>query len=358
MTYNFSAGPAMLPADVMQQAHAEFLNWRGVGASIMEVSHRSPEFMSIAEESESILREMLSISDDYHVLFLAGGAQLQFAGIPMNILGDKTQVCYAETGTWSRIACEEAARYAEVIKACDTSANNFTTVPPQKEWTIAKDAAYFYYCDNETVHGVEFHEIPDVGLPLVCDMSSNLLTRPVDVSKFGIVYACAQKNLGPAGITMVIVHRDLLDRKANRFTPSVMDYRVQRDRGSMRNTPVTYSWYMTGLVLKWVRDHGGPAEMEKRALQRSKLVYDYIDNSDFYNCPVDPEYRSRINIVFDLVDSSRQDEILKEARKHELLYLKGHKTRGGLRASMYNAMPLAGAETLVEFLKEFSLAKV
>lgn len=358
MTYNFSAGPAMIPVEVMQTAQAEFLNWGDIGASIMEVSHRSPEFISIAEESESVLRELLSISDDYHVLFLAGGAQLQFAGIPMNLLGDKKQVCYAETGTWSRIACEEALKYAEVIKACDTSANNFTTVPDQKDWKIIKDAAYFYYCDNETVHGVEFHEVPDVGLPLVCDMSSNLLTRPVDVSKFGLIYACTQKNLGPAGITIVIVHRDLLKRKVNPFTPSVMDYRIQRDRGSMRNTPVTYSWYMTNLVLKWIRDQGGVVEMEKRALKRSQLLYDYIDSSDFYHCPTDPNYRSRINVVFDVVDPSRLNDLLKEARAHGLLYLKGHKTRGGLRASLYNAMPMAGVEALVAFLKEFALVKV
>lgn len=358
MTYNFSAGPAMIPVEVMHKAQAEFLDWGNIGTSIMEVSHRSAEFISIAEESEAVLRELLSISDDYHVLFLAGGAQLQFAGIPMNLLGDKTQVCYAETGTWSHLACEEAAKYAEVVKACDTSATNFTTVPAQKDWTIAKDAAYFYYCDNETVHGVEFHDVPDVGLPLVCDMSSNLLTRAVDVSKFGLIYACAQKNLGPAGITIVIVHRDLLKRQPNRFTPSVMDYRIQRDRGSMRNTPVTYSWYMTNLVLKWIRDQGGVDKMQKRAHQRSKLLYDYIDSSDFYHCPVDPNYRSRINVVFDVVDPARLDGLLKEARAQGLLYLKGHKTRGGLRASLYNAMPIAGVEALITFLKEFALVKV
>ena len=351
--FNFSAGPAMLPHDVMLQAQAEFCDWHGTGASIMEVSHRGQDFIELAKASERNLRDLLNISDNYHVLFLQGGAQLQFAGIPMNLLGDYTRAHYVQTGVWSELAVEEAHKYATVVMASNTSSSHYTTLDPVNEWNVDSNSAYCYYCDNETVHGVEFNAVPKIDLPLVCDMSSSLFTRRIDVSQYGVILACAQKNFGPAGITVVIVRDDLLQRAAKLYTPSVMDYKVQLERDCMRNTPVTYSWYMTNLVFEWIKAQGGVDEMHTRALKRSSMLYDFIDASDLYHCPVDPRYRSRMNVVFDLTDPSRYDSFLAEAKKAGLLYLKGHVARGGLRASMYNAMPIAGAERLVGFMRAF-----
>lgn len=351
--FNFSAGPSMIPHDVMLQAQREFCDWQGTGTSIMEVSHRGQDFIVVAQTSEYHLRNLLNIPDNYHVLFLQGGAQLQFAGIPMNILGDYTRVHYVQTGVWSELAVEEAKKYATVVMAADTSSSRFTTLIPASEWISDADSAYCYYCDNETVHGVEFNSVPDIELPLVCDMSSNLLTRPIDVSRFGLIVACAQKNFGPAGVTVVIVRDDLLQREPRLYTPSVMDYRVQIQKGCMKNTPVTFSWYMTNLVFEWIKEQGGVDVMHERAVKRSSLLYDYIDSSSLYHCPVDVEYRSRMNVVFDLHDESLYERFLSEAKNAGLLYLKGHIARGGLRASMYNAMPIEGAERLVEFMQGF-----
>lgn len=343
----------MIPQDVMLHAQREFCDWHGTGTSIMEVSHRGHDFIAIAKASERNLRELLNIPDNYHVLFLQGGAQLQFAGIPMNILGDYTRAHYVQTGIWSQLALEEAQQYATVIKASDTSSSQFTTLAPFDTWGWDKNSAYCYYCDNETVHGVEFNSVPTIDLPLVCDMSSNLLTRRIDVSKFGLILACAQKNLGPAGVTIVIVRDDLLKRPPKLYTPSVMDYRIQIQRECMRNTPVTFSWYMTNLVFEWIKEQGGVDVMSERAIKRSSLLYNCIDSSSLYYCPVDPKYRSRMNVVFNLRDESRYDHFLSEAKKAGLIYLKGHIARGGLRASMYNAMPIEGVERLIEFMAAF-----
>lgn len=351
--FNFSAGPSMLPHEVMLQAQHEFCDWQGTGTSIMEVSHRGQDFMAIAQTSERHLRDLLHIPDNYHVLFLQGGAQLQFSGIPMNILGDYTRVHYVQTGVWSELAVEEAKKYATVVMASDTSSSQFRTLVPSSEWLLDANSAYCYYCDNETVHGVEFNSVPNIDLPLVCDMSSNLLTRRIDVSRFGLIVACAQKNFGPAGITVIIVRDDLLQRKPRFYTPSVMDYRVQIQKYCMKNTPATFSWYMTNLVFEWIKEQGGVDIMNERAIKRSSMLYDYIDSSSLYHCPVDVAYRSRMNVVFDLGDQSLCERFLCESKKAGLLYLKGHIARGGLRASMYNAMPIEGVERLIEFMQAF-----
>lgn len=351
---NFSAGPGMIPHDVMIHAQKEFCDWHGRGTSIMEVSHRGQDFIQLAKQSEKILREAVGIPDHYHVLFLHGGAQLQFAGIPMNLLGDYTRAHYFQTGLWSQLAVDEAQQYAEIIKISDTSSTQYTTLDPETSWRWDKNSAYAYYCDNETVHGVEFNSVPRIDLPLVCDMSSNLLTRPIDVTQFGLIVACAQKNLGPAGITIVIVSDDLLQARLPKpYTPSVMNYATQSARDSMRNTPVTFSWYMTDLVIRWIQEQGGANEMNQRAIKRSSMLYDFIDASSLYHCPVDPRYRSRMNVVFDLHDAARTADFLSQAETVGLLYLKGHVARGGIRASMYNAMPMEGVERLLEFMLAF-----
>jgi phosphoserine aminotransferase len=351
--FNFSPGPSKIPEVVMLRAQQEFVDWHGTGSSIMELSHRGKHFIEVAKKAELDLRELLSIPDDYHVLFLQGGAQLENAAIPMNIMGDYKTANYLVTGTWSEKSAKEAHKYTDVVLAADMKDCGYTTVKPHDQWQIDKDAAYFYYCDNETVHGIEFHDVPDVGLPLVVDMSSNLLTRKVDVSKYGIIFACAQKNFGPAGVTVVIVKDELLQREARPYTPSVVDFNLQSSKDSMLNTPPTFAWYMAGLVFEWTKEQGGVDVMNKLAQQRSQLVYDFIDTSDMFECPIDPEYRSRMNIVFDLKDESLNQKFLDAAEQQDLYYLKGHRVRGGMRASMYNAMPLEGAEKFVEFLATF-----
>ncbi len=335
MTVNFSAGPAMIPPEVMRKAQAEFCDWHGIGTSIIEVSHRGKDFIALSQKIEQDLRALVHIPDNYHVLFMHGGAQLQFSAIPMNIVGDYSTAHYVVTGLWSEIAQKEAERYVHVAEHID------------------EKTAYFYYCDNETVNGVEFQEIPTSQVPIVCDMSSNMLSRPIDVSKFGIVFASSQKNLGTAGVTVVIVRDDLLKRKPKPYLPSILDYRVQLDKDSMQNTPVSFAWYMLGLVLDWVKERGGVAVMDQRARERSQLLYDFIDQSKLYVAPVDAVHRSRMNVVFDLRDENLNTRFLQEAEQQGLLYLKGHKTRGGMRASLYNAMPLEGVEKLVEFMKKF-----
>lgn len=351
--FNFSPGPAMLPTAVMQQAQQEFCDWHHTGMSIMEVSHRGKDFIEVAHQAERDLRALLAIPEHYHVLFLQGGAQLQNAAIPMNILADKHSVNYAITGTWSKTAAQEARRYAQVVTAFDMKDGGYTSIAPRHFWQIDDDAAYFFYCDNETVHGVEFDEVPDVGLPLVCDMSSNLLTRPVDIEKFGVIFACAQKNFGPAGVTVVIVRDDLLKYPPKPFTPSVIDFRIQAEKDSMQNTPPTFAWYMAGLVFQWIKEQGGVGVMDELARQRSQMIYDFLDQSSVFHCSIDPRYRSRLNVVFDLVDESLQARFLEQAQAAGLMNLKGHRSRGGLRASLYNAMPMAGAEALLSFLKTF-----
>ena len=349
--FNFSAGPAMLPAEVLSRAGDEMLDWRGSGTSVMEMSHRGKEFMSIAAEAERDLRELLAIPAGYKVLFLQGGATLQFAQVPMNLLRGKGKADYVLTGEWSKKALKEAKSYCDAAVAASSEDRNFTYAP--KKFSIRKDAAYVHYCSNETIGGVEYHSIPETGaIPLVADASSHFLSRPLEVAKFGLVYAGAQKNAGPAGLTFVIVREDLIGQ-AQKGTPSVMDYKLQADAGSMLNTPATYAMYVAGLVFKWLKQQGGLPAMEKRNVEKARLLYDCLDATSFYSNPVAKEDRSRMNVPFTLKDSSLDEPFLKGAKERGMVQLKGHRSVGGMRASIYNAMPIEGVQCLVEYMKDF-----
>ena len=350
--FNFSAGPAVLPEEVLARAGDEMLDWRGTGMCVMEMSHRGKEFMSIAAEAEKDLRELLALPGNYKVLFLQGGATLQFAQIPMNLLAGKGKADYVVTGEWSKKAVKEAQAYCDVHIAASSEDKGFTYAP--SNWNVRPDTAYVHYCSNETIGGVEFHEIPKIekNLPLVADASSHILSRPLDVSKFGLIYAGAQKNIGPAGLTIVIVREDLLGR-AQKGTPSVMDYRQQAAADSMLNTPATYAMYIAGLVFKWLKTQGGLAEVEKHNIAKAKLLYDFLDAGSFYRNSVDRKDRSRMNVPFTLSDAKLDDEFLKGAEKRGMVQLKGHRSVGGMRASIYNAMPVEGVQQLVAYMKEF-----
>ncbi len=351
--YNFSAGPAMLPEPVLLKAQQEFLNWNHSGVSMLELPHRSQEFIEHTEQITENFRRLLQIPPHYKILFLPGGGRSQFAMVPLNLLGSKKKVAYAVTGLWSELAQKEAERYAEVQLVEDASASHFTTIKDSSAWSIDPESAYFHYADNETVHGLEFDAIPEShGVPLVSDMSSNILTRPFDMNRFGLIYACAQKNMGAAGITVVVVREDLLGQALS-MTPSMFNYQLHAKAASMQNTPPCFSWYILGLVLEWVIAEGGMAEMERRALQRSQKLYEFIDHSQLYLNPIDKRYRSRTNIVFDLKDPSLNERFVAEAKQAGLLYLKGHPVRGGMRVSLYNAMPDAGVESLIRFMHDF-----
>ena len=348
--FNFSAGPAMLPAEVLARAGDEMLDWRGSGMGVMEMSHRGKEFMGIAAEAEADLRGLLAIPQSYKVLFLQGGATLQFAQIPMNLLAGKGKADYVVTGEWSKKAVKEAKNYCDVAIAASSEDRNFTYAP--KKFSVRKDAAYLHYCSNETIGGVEYHSIPDSEVPLVADASSHFLSRPLDVSKFGLIYAGAQKNAGPAGLTFVIVRDDLIG-KAAKGTPTVMDYKLQADADSMLNTPACYPMYVAGLVFKWMKQQGGLAAIEKKNIEKAKLLYDYLDQSKFFHNPVAKEDRSRMNVPFTLRDSALDAEFLKGAEARGMVQLKGHRSVGGMRASIYNAMPIEGVQALVAYMKEF-----
>jgi phosphoserine aminotransferase len=348
--FNFSAGPAMLPAEALARAADEMLDWRGTGMSIMEMSHRGKEFISVYEDAERDLRELLGLPAGYKVLFLQGGATLQFAQVPMNLLHGKGKADYVVTGEWSKKAVKEAKKYCDAAVAATSEDRNFTYAP--KAWNVRKDAAYVHYCSNETIGGVEFFETPATEVPLVADMSSHFLSRPMDFSKFGLVYAGAQKNAGPAGLTFVIVREDLIG-KAEKGTPSVMDYKLQADADSMLNTCPTYAIYIAGLVFKWIKQQGGLAAMERRNLEKASLLYGFLDRSGFFHNPVAKEDRSRMNVPFTLKDPKLDEEFLKGAAKRGMVQLKGHRSVGGMRASIYNAMPVEGVRALVEYMKEF-----
>jgi phosphoserine aminotransferase len=349
--FNFSAGPAMLPAEVLSRAGDEMLDWRGSGMGVMEMSHRGKEFMGIAAEAEADLRSLLAIPANYKVLFLQGGATLQFAQIPMNLLAGKGKADYVVTGEWSKKAVKEAKNYCDVAIAASSEDKNFTYAP--KQWKVRPDAAYVHYCSNETIGGVEFHTVPSAGAtPLVADASSHFLSRPLDVSKFGLIYAGAQKNAGPAGLTFVIVRDDLIG-KAAKGTPTVMDYKAQADADSMLNTPASYSMYVAGLVFKWLQQQGGLAAIEQKNIQKAKLLYDLLDASHFFHNPVAKEDRSRMNVPFTLKDAALDAEFLKGAEKKGMVQLKGHRSVGGMRASIYNAMPVDGVRELVSYMKDF-----
>jgi phosphoserine aminotransferase len=348
--FNFSAGPAMLPAEVLSRAGDEMLDWHGSGTGVMEMSHRGKEFMSIAAEAERDLRELLAIPVGYKVLFLQGGATLQFAQVPMNLLRGRGKADYVVTGEWSKKAVKEAKSYCDVAIAASSEDKNFTYAP--KKFSLRKEAAYVHYCSNETIGGVEYHDIPEVDIPLVADASSHFLSRPLDVSKFGLIYAGAQKNAGPAGLTFVIVREDLIGQ-AHKGTPAVMDYKLQADAGSMLNTPATYAMYIAGLVFKWLKALGGLKEIENRNIAKAGLLYDLLDSSRFYANPVAKEDRSRMNVPFTLKDAKLDEDFLKGAAKQGMVQLKGHRSVGGMRASIYNAMPIEGVQCLAGYMREF-----
>jgi phosphoserine aminotransferase len=352
--FNFSPGPAMLPGPVLERAQAELLDWRGSGMSVMEVSHRGTDFIELAAQSEKDLRELLGVPANYKVLFLQGGATLQFAAVPLNLAPPGAIVDYVVTGNWGEKAVQEAERYATVNVAANSKATKFTAIPDPKTWQVSDSAAYLHYTPNETVFGVEFHYVPEVSdAPLVVDMSSTLLSRPIDVSRFGVIYAGAQKNIGPAGLAVVIVREDLLGR-ARRETPGVIDYKTMADNDSMWNTPSTFSWYLAALVFEWLKEQGGVAAIGKINERKAAKLYAAIDSSGYYKNPVDKACRSRMNVPFTLPDAALDKQFLQEAKATGLTNLKGHRVVGGMRASIYNAMPEAGVDALIAFMSDFA----
>ena len=350
--FNFSAGPAVLPLEVLEEARAELTSWHASGMSVMEVSHRSAEFVAMAEEAEADLRELLAVPPAYRILFLQGGASAQFALIPMNLTAPGSSTDYINTGHWSQKAIEEARRYCTVRVAGDAGAP-YSRAPAQRELDLHADAAYVHYTPNETISGVEFSYVPDThGVPLVADMSSTILSRPIEVGKFGLIYAGAQKNIGPAGLTVVIVREDLMGR-ARPGTPMVFDYKAVAEEDSLLNTPPTFAWYMAGLVFKWLKRHGGLAAMAERNRAKAQALYAAIDASALYLNEVALDSRSWMNVTFALRNPKLEGPFLAQASAAGLRHLKGHRARGGIRASLYNAMPLAGVEALIGFMREF-----
>jgi phosphoserine aminotransferase len=351
--FNFSAGPAAIPLEVLEQAQKEMLDWGGSGMSVMEMSHRGKEFVSIAEKAEADLRELMDIPADYRVLFLQGGASAQFAMIPMNLLAGRKSADYVNTGAWSKKAIKEARRFCDVGVAATSEGDSFTRAPVQDELKLNKEAAYVHYTPNETIGGVEFPYVPETeGVPLIADMSSTILSRPIDVSRFGLIYAGAQKNIGPAGIAVVIIRESLLGH-APEGTPAMFDYKTHADSGSMYNTPPTYTWYLAGLVFDWLKRRGGLKAMAVINERKAKKLYAAIDGSAFYSNPVEVSSRSWMNVPFTLAKPDLDGQFLKEAGAEGLVTLKGHRSVGGMRASIYNAMPEEGVDALIGFMQEF-----
>lgn len=351
--YNFCAGPAALPLDVLEEAQRELVNWQGSGLSVMEMSHRSSEVVGIATEAENDLRELMGISDDYAVLFVQGGATGQFSAVPLNLWGDAPVADYVNTGQWSKKAIKEGKRYGEVNVVASSEADNFASIPAFDTWQLSKNAAYLHYTPNETIGGVEFFWTPEVEVPLVADMSSTILSRPIDVNRFGVIYAGAQKNIGPAGLTLLIVRKDLLG-KAHPLCPVGMDYQVAAENESMYNTPPTLAIYLAGLVFKWLKAQGGLAAMETLNRRKAEKLYGYIDNSGFYANPVEVASRSLMNIPFTLADDGLDKDFLAGAEEAGLLNLKGHRSVGGMRASIYNAVPEKAVDALINYMKDFA----
>ena len=351
--FNFSAGPAVRPEDVLARAGDEILDWRGSGVSVMEMSHRGKEFIAIHAEAESLLRELLAVPANYKVLFLQGGAIGQNAIVPMNLLRGRSAIDFVDTGEWSKKSIKEARHYAQVNVAATAEASGYTEVPRQDSWKLDPNAAYVHICANETIGGVEYHWTPDTGtVPLVADMSSNILSRPVDVARYGLIYAGAQKNIGPAGLTIVIVRDDLIGQ-ALPITPAAFDYKQQADNDSMLNTPPTYAIYIAGLVLQHVKAQGGMAAMEEHNRAKAAVLYEFLDDSKFFSNKVASEDRSLMNVPFFLKDKALDEEFLKGAQARGMIQLKGHRSVGGMRASIYNAMPIEGVQALVQYMKEF-----
>ena len=352
--YNFSSGPAMLPAEVLRRAEQELTNWHGLGTSVMEISHRSKEFMQVAEEAEQDFRDLLKIPANYKVLFCHGGARAQFAAIPGNLLGNASSADYVDGGYWAHSAIKEAEKYCSP-RTLDvkTTLDGKRAILPMSEWDLSDDAAYVHFCPNETIDGIAIDEQPDFDNKIVvADFSSTILSRPIDVNRYGVIYAGAQKNVGPAGLTLVIVREDLLG-KAHPYVPSILDYQVLAENGSMFNTPPTFAWYLSGLVFKWLKEKGGVGEIDKINQAKADLLYGLIDKSDFYRNDVATKNRSRMNIPFQLADASLDKVFLDESLKVGLHALKGHRVVGGMRASIYNAMPLEGVKALTDFMIDF-----
>ncbi len=354
--FNFSAGPAALPETVLQQAADEMLDWHGSGMSVMEMSHRGKEFISIAAEAEALLRELLAVPSNYKVLFMQGGAIGENAIVPMNLLRGRTSADYINTGEWSKKSIHEAGKYAKINVAASSEATHFDRIPKRETWQLDPNAAYVHICANETIGGVEYHFVPDTGaVPLVADVSSNILSKPLDVAKFGLIYGGAQKNIGPAGLTIVIVRDDLLGG-ALAITPSAFNYTEQAASDSMLNTPPTYAIYIAGLVFKWIKAQGGLTAIETQNRAKAALLYDYLDATGFYASPVVPEDRSLMNVPFKLRDAALDADFLKGAEARGMVQLKGHRSVGGMRASIYNAMPVAGVKALLAYMREFEVA--
>lgn len=354
--YNFSAGPGMLPEEVMKKAREEFMDWQGTGMSIMELGHRGPEFQRVAEQAEADLRELMHIPKNYHVLFLTGGASAQFAMVPLNLMSKHKKADYIDTGIWSRKAIDEAKRYGDVHVAASTHVqHDLVSIPAESSWTLRSDADYVHYTPNETIDGVEFKWVPKTGdIPLVADMSSMILSQPVDVSRYGLIYAGAQKNMGQAGITVVIVRDDLI-RDPVFLTPTLYQYQLHAEHHSFYNTPPTYAWYISGLVFDWLKQRGGVDAMYQINLRKAKKLYGFIDeHKEFYFSTVNPENRSLMNVVFSLKNDKLNDLFLSEANSIGLTNLKGHRIVGGMRASIYNAMPEEGVDALIAFMREFA----
>jgi len=357
--WNFSAGPAVLPEAVLRQAAEEMLDWHGSGMGVMEMSHRGKEFTAIAAQAEADLRELLAVPANYRILFMQGGAIAENAIIPMNLMGDKRVADYVVTGSWSQKSQKEARKYGEVNIAASSEAGGFTSVPAMADWQLSADPAYVFTCTNETIGGVEYPFEPDLAqigrgeVAVVADMSSHILSRAIDVSKYGLIFGGAQKNIGPAGLTIVIVRDDLLGR-AMPHCPTAFDFKTVAEHGSMYNTPPTYGIYIAGLVFQWLKRQGGVAAIEAQNIAKAKLLYDFLDGSDFYENRVDKACRSRMNVPFFLKDEALNDAFLAESKAAGLVQLKGHKSVGGMRASIYNAMPLAGVAALVDFMRDFA----
>ena len=350
--YNFCAGPAALPESVLEIARNDMLEWHGKGLSLMEMSHRSPEVVGVVNHAEQTLRSLLGISEDYAVLFLQGGASTQFGSVPLNLLGDKLSADYVNTGQWSKKAIEEGRRYCEVNVVASSQDTNFSTIPPQAQWQLGNDAAYLHYTPNETIGGVEYFWTPQVEVPLVADMSSTILSRPTRVEDFGVIYAGAQKNIGPSGLTLVIVCRDLLGR-ANAMCPAMLNWQLAADNESMYNTPPTFALYLAALVFDWLVEQGGLLGIETINRRKAQKLYAAIDNSDFYANPVELPSRSLMNVTFTLADAALDKQFLTESESAGLLNLKGHRSVGGMRASLYNAVSEAAVDALIAFMLDF-----
>ena len=350
--HNFCAGPAALPESVLTRAQSELLEWHGAGASIMELSHRGAEFQSVIDAAESRLRKLLAINDDYAVLFLQGGASQQFAAVPQNLGSQGLAADYVVTGQWSKKALAEGGRFVKASVAASSADDNFRSVPAFDDWTLNPDASFLHYCPNETIGGLEFPWIPDVAVPLVADMSSTLLSRPIDVSRFGVIYAGAQKNIGPAGLALVIVRRDLLGA-ASESCPATLNWTVAEANQSMYNTPPTFSIYLAGLVFEWLENLGGLEAMAAINQKKATMLYSLIDESSFYANPIEHCSRSWMNVPFTLADDTLDSTFLAEAEEAGLLNLKGHRSVGGMRASIYNAVPESSVRALCDFMLDF-----